>query len=91
MPRRGWSDAGVCCLCLAGGVVMSQQQFQSEVMDEYQRLMETGEMSDEQEEAYAEYLMNKPELNICNGDRLIEVMERGAYFEQFVEYKYGQS
>lgn len=70
---------------------MSQQQFQSEVMDEYRRLMETGEMSGEQEEAYAEYLMRQPELHICNGDRLIEVMERGDYFEQFVEYKYGQS
>ena len=65
---------------------MCEQQYQAEVMDECRRLAETGEMTEEQEREYAEFLMSQPELHIGNGDMLIEYMEDSRYFDEFVTH-----
>ena len=40
----------------------------------------------EMEDAYAEYLMTKTNVLIGNGTMLINAMERGACWEDFVDY-----
>ena len=40
----------------------------------------------EMEDAYAEYLMTKTDVLIGNGTMLINAMERGACWEDFVDY-----
>lgn len=37
------------------------------------------------DEAYADYLINKSGARIGNGDMLIEAMESGNYFDEFVD------
>lgn len=56
--------------------------------DEVCMMVEDGNYDDE----YSEYIMDNcgGDRLICNGDMLIEAIEDGYLFEEFVDYKYGQ-
>ena len=42
------------------------------------------------EDAYSEYLMNHTDARIGNGTMLINVMERGDYYESFKDHMIGE-
>lgn len=46
--------------------------------------METKPADDLIDAMYAEWLMAQPEACICNGDRLVQCMERGWGWDKFV-------
>ncbi len=49
---------------------------------------ECGDPFDHYEE-YSEWMMNKPELHICNGDALVRHLESATQFDDFLEWKNG--
>lgn len=59
---------------------MSQQQFESQVMKELHQL-------EEFERNYAGFIMNNAsgDVLICNGDMLIQAMEDGYLYTEFLE------
>jgi len=67
---------------------MSQQQFQAEVMDQYQKEYERCERifeSGKWDVQYQEYLMKYSDKPICNGDMLIDLAESQYMAEDFIE------
>lgn len=54
--------------------------------EEFEKAMDRYELDNE----YSEYLMNKTDARIYNGDSLIRVMERGDYYDDFKDYMTGE-
>ena len=74
--RRDCSDSQRLA---GGGIVMTEDEFEK-AMDKY-----------ELDYQYSEYLMNKTNARIGNGDALIRVMESGDYYDDFKDYMCGES
>lgn len=55
--------------------------------DKFDAAMDRYELDDQ----YADYLMNKTSLVICNGDGLIRAMESGDYYDDFKEHYLGEN
>lgn len=54
--------------------------------DEFEKAMDRYELDNE----YSDYLVNKTDARIGNGDDLIRVMERGDYYDSFKDYMTGE-
>lgn len=64
---------------------MSQLQKKIYTEEDFENDMDRYRLDDE----YSDYLMNKTDARIGNGDQLIAVIERGDYYESFKDYTIG--